>query len=340
MKLAIHNSPSGFHPRWIAYCEEEQIPFKKVNCYDNDLTDQLRNCDALLWHHGQSNPRDILIAKQILFALEHTGIPVFPNFNTAWHFDDKVAQKYLLERIDAPLVPSYVFFEKKKAKKWIETTRFPKVFKLRGGAGSHNVKLARTRQEARSLVQRAFGKGFPNYDPNNRLKESWRKFSVSVSGFVDMAKALARYVYPPQYLKIMGKEMGYAYFQEFIPNNDSDTRIIVIDGKAFGLLRYVREGDFRASGSGSFAYEREHFDERCVSIAFDITEKLDMQCVAFDFVFDAAKQPLIVEISYGFSAAGYDPCPGYWTPDLDWHEGSFNPQGWMVDLVVKQTRGR
>ncbi|HKK89122.1 MAG TPA: hypothetical protein VJ917_09750 [Saprospiraceae bacterium] len=338
--LAIHNSSAGFHPRWIAYCEQKKIPFKKVNCYDNDLIDHLQDCDALLWHHGQSNPRDILIAKEILFALEHTRFTVFPDFNTAWHFDDKVAQKYLLERIGAPLVSSYAFFDKRSALDWVKSADFPKVFKLRGGAGSANVKLVSTKQEARTIVKKAFGKGFPNYDPTNRLKDSWRKFSFSRRSLVDIAKAFARYVYAPKYSKILGREMGYVYFQDYIPNNDSDTRIIVIDQKAFGLYRYIREGDFRASGSGNFAYSRDLFDERCVQIAFDLTEKLGGQSVAFDFVFDKNNQPLIVEISYGFVGPVYDPCPGYWTPDLVWHEGPFNPQGWMVDLVVKAVENR
>ncbi len=34
-----------------------------------------------------------------------------------------------------------------------------------------------------------------------------------------------------------------------------------------------------------------------------------------DFVYDKDK-PKIVEISYGFSPEGYDPCPGYWDKDL------------------------
>ncbi len=76
------------------------------------------------------NPRDILFAKQLLFSLEQSGIIVFPDFNTGWHFDDKVGQKYLLETIDAPLVPSYVFYSKKEALEWDEQTNFPKVFKL------------------------------------------------------------------------------------------------------------------------------------------------------------------------------------------------------------------
>jgi glutathione synthase/RimK-type ligase-like ATP-grasp enzyme len=86
---------------------------------------------------------------------------VFPDFRTAWHFDDKVAQKYLFEAIGAPLVPSYVFFDKQEALRWAELTTFPKVFKLRGGAGSQNVSLVKTKQECIKLIHKAFGKGFP-----------------------------------------------------------------------------------------------------------------------------------------------------------------------------------
>ena len=46
-------------------------------------------------------------------------------------------------------------------------------------------------------------------------------------------------------------------------------------------------------------------------------------------------KPKIVEISYGFSPEGYDPCPGYWDKNLTWHEGKFNPYGWMVEEVLK-----
>ncbi|MEG2191517.1 MAG: hypothetical protein RRY05_09125 [Bacteroidales bacterium] len=32
-------------------------------------------------------------------------------------------------------------------------------------------------------------------------------------------------------------------------------------------------------------------------------------------------------------AAIYDNCEGYWNMDLKWHQGEFNPSGWMVELV-------
>lgn len=59
-----------------------------------------------------------------------------------------------------------------------------------------------------------------------------------------------------------------------------------------------------------------------------------LQSVAFDFVEDEDSNPLIVEISYGFAMDAYDACPGYWTSDSEWHEGVFNPQGWMVKNLL------
>jgi hypothetical protein len=48
VKLAIHQSEAGFHPRWAAYCEQQGIPFKRVNCHASDIIEQLRGCDGLL----------------------------------------------------------------------------------------------------------------------------------------------------------------------------------------------------------------------------------------------------------------------------------------------------
>ena len=50
-------------------------------------------------------------------------------------------------------------------------------------------------------------------------------------------------------IKLLPLEKGYVYFQDFIPNNDTDTRIVVIGDKIIGERRGVRNGDFRASGS-------------------------------------------------------------------------------------------
>jgi hypothetical protein len=336
--IAIHNSNFGFHPRWIDYCQKNNISYKLVNCYSGNLIHDLKGCKALMWHFNQSSHKDNLIAKQILFALEHAGFTVFPDFRTAWHFDDKVAQKYLLEAINAPLVPSFVFFDKDEALSWAHSTTFPKVFKLRGGAGSQNVKLVSAKHECIQIINKAFGKGFPKYDAWGSLKERWYKFKKGKKPFKEVIKGAVRLFYPPDYARLGSNEVGYVYFQEFIPNNDSDIRIIVIDGKAFALKRFVRENDFRASGSGNFSYDKELFDERCLRIAFNVCKNLKIQIGVFDFIFDENNNPLIVEISYGYAHEAYDNCPGYWDENLNWHEGKTVKENWMVDLILKNVQ--
>lgn len=336
MKIAIHNSKRGFHPRWINYCETKNVAYKIVNCYDNDIIEQLKDCDALMWHFHQGSAKDNLIAKQILFALDHSGFIVFPNFKTSWHFDDKIGQKYIFEAIGAPLVPSYLFFDRLSALNWANQTTLPKVFKLRGGAGSQNVKLIPDVKEAKRIINKAFSKGFPKYDAWGSLKERIYKYRKGIVVVNEVFKGFARLFYKPEYARKSSNEVGYAYFQEFIPNNDSDIRIIVIGNRAFGLKRYVRDGDFRASGSGNFAYEPELFDNRALKIAFDVNTRLSLQVGVYDFIFDEKNNPLIVEISYGYSPEAYDNCPGYWDQNLNWHDGLTRKEDWMVELILNR----
>ncbi|MCF6222639.1 MAG: hypothetical protein L3J34_02810 [Flavobacteriaceae bacterium] len=334
--IAIHNSKTGFHPRWISYCKRKNIPYKLVSCYDNDIINQLKDCDILMWHHNHLNPKDLIFAKQLLFSLDQSGKIVFPNFNDGWHFDDKVGQKYLLEAIDAPLVPSHTFYSKKEAILWANNTSFPKVFKLRGGAGSVNVKLAKTKQDAIHLINKAFGSGFSYYDPKVNFIERWRKYKLGKTNFYDVIKGGLRFFKKPKFSIINGKEIGYIYFQDFIPNNTFDIRVIVIGKKAFALKRMVREGDFKASGSGNMQFAKEEFDERAIEIAFETSRKLKAQCLAYDFVFDENNKPLIVEISFGFAVEAYDTCPGYWDESINWYKGKFNPQEWIVDDLINK----
>lgn len=333
MKLAIHKSENSFSEHWIAFCDEKRIPVKIVDCYKSNIMQQLEDCDALMWHFSQNSPKSILFAKQLIYSVEAAGKKVFPNFNTVWHFDDKVGQKYLLEAVGAPIAPAWIFYDKNEALQWTTKTDFPKVFKLRNGAGSQNVRLVKTKNEAIKLIDKAFGRGFPAYDAMDNLKDRYRLYRLGKSSIRDLFEGIVRFVLPPPYSRVRGHEKWYIYFQEYISNNDHDIRVIVIDNKAFAIKRMVRKNDFRASGSGEILYDRNIFDETIIRLSIDLAVKLKTQCVGFDYVNDNGK-PLIVEISYGFSPGGYEPCPGYWDKELNWHDGKFNPYGWMVDNLL------
>jgi glutathione synthase/RimK-type ligase-like ATP-grasp enzyme len=223
----------------------------------------------------------------------------------------------------------------KKALEWIEQATFPKVFKLRGGAGSTNVKLIRTKSHAKKMVRRAFGKGFPAYDKWNDLKEQYLRFTQRRLKGLDFAKSIRRVFVSTRFAKTVGNQKGYVYFQEFIPNNDSDIRVIVIGDKAFAIKRMTRPNDFRASGGGVIMFDKALINESCIKIAFETSKKLNATVVAYDFVFDSCNNPLIVEINYGFAHQPYLNCPGYWDSELVWHEGTFNQVEWILEEYLK-----
>lgn len=337
MKIAIHYKKGDFSSKWIEYCDNNNIPFKIVSAYDNDIINQVSDCNCFMWHFNQSHSKDVLFAKQLLYSLQTAGLKVFPDFHSAWHFDDKVGQKYLLESIGAPLVPSYVFYDKKEALTWIEQTDFPKVFKLRGGAGSAHVKLVKDQKVAKRLIHKAFGRGFSQYDKLANLKDRWYKYKKGKTNLWNVGKGLVRLVHTTEFAKTAGRERGYIYFQDFIPNMDYDIRVIVIAGKAFAIKRMVREDDFRASGSGHILYGKEHFDKETIQRSFEVAEKVKSQCLAIDYVYQDG-EPIIVELSYGFTKEGYYDCEGYWDRQMNWHPGPFDAQGWMVESLLQKLR--
>ena len=334
MRIGIHLAKGSFSDQWISYCEANGIGYKLVNCFRSDIIEQLHDCDALMWHFHHAGAKETMFAKQLLYSVQLTKRSVFPNFNTMWHFDDKVGQKYLLESIAAPLVTTWVFYSKQDAIFWAKKTTYPKVFKLRRGAASANVRLVTTPKEAARLIKKAFGRGFSQNNAMAGLKERWRKFRLGKTDLFDVIKGLVRFVYSTEFARVVGRERGYAYFQEYISGNDSDIRVVVIDQKAFAIKRIVRHRDFRASGSGTNLYEKNLFDEETIRLSFELAGKLNVQSIAFDYVYKN-KQPLLVEISYGILQSGYEKCPGYWDHEMIWHEGKFNPYVWMVEELIR-----
>lgn len=339
--IGIHDSPGSYSERWIEYCQQREIPFKRLNCLSSDIVRQCAGLSAVLWHWTLMKLEEPLVARQIIAALEQAGILVFPSTTTCWHYDDKAGQKYLLESIGAPLIPTWLFTNQSEARQWIAEATWPKVFKLRGGAGSENVQLVKSRHQAEALCRRAFGSGFHGspgylYDAPLRLRQigNWRecreKLKRAPRSFVE---TLRRRKYAPH-------ERGYILFQEFMAGNEFDTRVTVIGNRAFGAMRRNRPNDFRASGSGDCIFDPVQVDRRCVLIAFRVAEKLRTQSLACDFLFDANREPRICEMSYCSVASPVYDCPGYWDLAFGWHAGHFWPQDLILEDVLTTVSNR
>lgn len=360
--LAIHNG-SNWNERWIRYCRERSIPHKVVNCFDSDVLDQIKECGGLMWMLRLDRPQDMLVGRHVLNAAKLMGLKVFPDFPESWHYDDKLAQKYLFEALGLPTPRAWAFFEETRALQFIERCDLPVVAKLRHGASSSNVRLLRTRREGRSYVRRMFGRGIspvpaPWANAKQRIKvalavsgisrtatglkgaPSEYKVALPVGGVNQMLIRLKRA--PRVYLETVCarrnavRERGYLYLQEFIPGNTCDYRLMIVGNKCWGYRRMVRAGDFRASGSHFQDPDHTKITDTMIQTAFASAERLGMRSVGIDFVMDHDR-PLIVEISccYGIDEWEYE---GFWDRNLHWHEERVDPRDQIVEEMVRELK--
>jgi glutathione synthase/RimK-type ligase-like ATP-grasp enzyme len=339
MMICIHPRPESFSDRWIEICKQRQLPFTTLDLLETNILRRLREVNAtiVLFHLPYENPVIALRGKHLSKLMGFMGIKVFPNEQTGWHFDDKLAQKYLFEAFEIPCCPTYCFYSRQAALDWAAATPFPKVWKLATGAGSDNVRLVRSQADARRLIHRAFGPGF------QPIRSIFGDFRTRVfqhqkrRDWAETVRRLPRTIAEVSFArKLAARERGYAYFQDFMPGNDYDTRITVIGDRAFAFRRFVRPEDFRASGSGRIDWDPKAIDLQCVEIAYEAVQRIGAQCLAFDFIYDAQRKPVVVEISYGFAAQVVHQCPGFWDPNLVFQKGCVWPQDAILDDLLKK----
>lgn len=340
MKIAIlpdFDAPDCFATKWQRALENIGVSVEFVDLFHPEFWKCISASDGFMWRHRHI-PDNKIKALRLLGTIEYgMKIPVFPDIKTCWHYDDKIAQYYMLHTNCFPAVDSYVFWDKKRALDWCKSTSFPKVFKLASGAGSSNVVKVESAGEARQIIERAFDEGiFARSLPGmllggirkkrEKLKQLLRRFRRSVAYVVQNR-------YPPLPSDWWLPEKNVVYFQDFLEENTFDTRIVVVGKRAFGFRRFNRPNDFRASGSGRLDYDPSSIDPEFLKIAFAISERFSFQSMAYDFLYRKGV-PVVIEMSYTFgNKAGR--CPGHWDRQLNWINGQMEPQeAQVLDFVA------
>lgn len=330
MKVGIYKQHlGGLHPAYLRRYEQI-LNFNGIECIwleasRRDFWEKVSELDLFIyqWEH-YDGPKQI--AQAIIPIIEYEiKVPCFPNWETSWHFDDKIKQYYLLKQPGFPIIESYIFWEKDGAFRWLESAQMPVVFKLKGGAGSNNVILVRNESDAERLIKKMFGKGIKSgrISDKNSLQ---RRYSTPYRKLRHLGGDVLRRIRghcEPLFWQI---DKNYVLFQKFLPNNLFDTRVSIIGERAFAFRRFNRKNDFRASGSGNINYDKDEVDKRAIQIAFKISERLNFQSMSYDFLVNEKKELEICEISYTFVDYVVYDCPGFWDRDLSWHEGHFWPQ--------------
>lgn len=307
----------SFSARWTELASLAEVRAVPVDVYAPDVMEQIRRCDGFMWRYGYDE-QSRRFAQVLLPAVERgLRLPVFPNWNTSWTFEDKVAQRYQLEAAAIPTPETWVFWKKEDAARFITTAGYPFVLKLSVGIRSGNVALVRNVKEASTWVDRLFGWGVNNLEP---LNVGTRKSH--------------------------GKHKGYFYAQAFLPDNNFDTRVTVIGMRAYAFRRFNREGDFRASGGGNIDWTPSGIDLETVRLAFKVAGALGTQSLAIDGMRRGTER-VVGEVSYTYAAWAIEACPGHWrlngapaTGSLEWAAGSLRAEDAIFEDFLREVQSR
>ena len=324
----------SFSARWRELADQQGIGTRSIDVFDPRFADQLDGCDGFMWRFGY-DPLSLGMAKRLLPAIEHgRGILVFPSTATSWHFEDKISQAYLLQAAGIPTPRTWVFWRLDDALRFCRNAAYPLVMKLSAGIQSNNVRLLRNAEQAMFWAKQAFGPGLRTLHPPRPA------IRARLGGQIQGLQLL------------LGKERptdvqhGYFYVQEYLPDNEFDTRITVIGDRAYGFRRFNRPGDFRASGSGRLDWDPAAIDQSMIRLAYRIARQLGTQSVAIDGMYRGT-HPVVGEISYTYATWAIRDCPGHWilhgdpeSGSLEWKQGQLRAEDAIFEDFVTALDGR
>jgi glutathione synthase/RimK-type ligase-like ATP-grasp enzyme len=232
-------------------------------------------------------------SKRVVEDLSRLGIRTLPRLEEARWYDDKGAQ---LAPLAKWLPRTTLIHDRAAALALLDTGEWqpPFVSKAIDGSASKTVRLIASVDAARSEVARAF----------------------SVAGI------------PSVYDR---RQQGYVYWQELVPACRCDYRVCVVGDYLYGLVRDVRPGDFRASGSGVHRPLIAGSDREvaALNLARTVADELGTNWLAFDIVFGPCSvapsggcgtcrdcRGYVLELSSAWTMEAYAECPLYRRADL------------------------
>lgn len=302
--------------------------FDLVDIDSEDWIDRISKYDVVVWRPNSMGFEGSSYFKEKIYFIEHhLGKLMLPNFATVWHFESKVAQKYLFERYQVKCPRTVVTFDYADAINRISQAEYPIVEKRSTGAGAANVRLLHSYSEARKSIDKSFSRVI--------LKQR-----VQRDGEV-LGKLSIHYLRARRAKKNSAPIHPVAYWQEFIKDNERDLRVTVIgDRYAFGFWRNNRKNDFRASGSGDIDYERP-IPHSSIKYCLEVSRILNFDSMAYDIVFDNGASK-IIEMSYGYMESAVHRAPGYFElidDELEFRTGNTWPQKLWADWMLRRISG-
>ena len=334
--ILFHDTPNKFIANYQKTLDFNGIKHSFLDSQDPDFWLKVKEA-RLFMMHLHLDAASLIRQRNLISVIDRVlGVPCFPDWNTAWHYDEKIAMSTLLQAKDYPLAKTWIFWDEDSALKWAETAEYPVIFKLKNGASSINVVKLEGFKQAQKLITQMFGRGIENNRvPGSKLFSIYKRDpkgflrAQSIHWLDKLGLRYNKYGNP-------SRERGYVLFQEFLPNNNFDYRVNIYGDATFAFKRLNRPGDFRSSGSGRYDFDPRGIPEDVLQIAQGISQEMKFQMMAYDFLMDKEGKPAIIEIGCQSAGIAVAQCPGYWDMNLNWHEGRVWPQVMILRYLLPE----
>jgi len=249
-------------PRWTKYrrfLETNGFLYDLYDVHAHDWIERARAFDVVIGLASNEIHRLEEIRVKYHFLETGLGKMCYPSAAEALLYEDKSLEAYIAGVCGLPIAKAYISHDEKDALAMLESARYPLVSKVNHSSGSVGVELVKTPGKARRIVGQAFSRN------GRRTHVPWFR------------------------------QKGYVYFQEYVPNDGYDIRVMIVGRRAFGYYRKVLSGDFRASGMDTV--EKRALPEEAIRVALKAQQCLRGPQLVVDMVHSLDGRYVIIEFS-------------------------------------------
>lgn len=253
-------------------CEVEHVSFYQiVNTKIN-----IENSIVIYTSSQQKEYKEYI--EDVLIYLSQKGNRLIPSLSTFKSHENKGYQELHKKLLRIESIPAYYFGHHKEMKN--ADIIFPAVLKALDGFGSGSVSLVSSKKSVISTTTK---------------KDCIIDKSIIGKIRTFIAKPIKKYILNKEVIDFKSKDY-FDFFKRFIlqdfkPNLDYDYKVLVFYDKYYVLKRYTDKGDFKASGSGKFAFEK--IENSLLEYANELFDKFHEPMMGFDICYDGNEYFLI-----------------------------------------------
>jgi glutathione synthase/RimK-type ligase-like ATP-grasp enzyme len=293
-------------PRWTKYLrflETNGFPHGLFDLHAHDWIEKAASYDVVVGivSNEVSRLEEVRVKYHVLEAF--MGKICYPSAEQALLYENKCLEADIAQIYGLPMARTFVSRSREDALAGLDTLRYPLVSKVNQSSGSLGVELVKSPREARRIVHQAFSRN-------------------------------GRRVHVPWF-----RQRHYVYFQEFVPNDGYDVRVVLVGDRAFGYYRKVPRGDFRASGMG--AVEKRALPEEAIRVAQRVQRCVPSPQVIVDMVRGLDGRYAIIEYSLFYQVETaeqliIDGVPGYYVVEGDGPIRFEKGRYWVHELALRR----